>query len=671
MKKLRPIVFPLFLLGLVGLAYGLSINSLGFYWDDFPMLWIARTYGPDGLARYFSTNRPVWGLIYRITVPLFNTHPLAWQVFALFWRWTSGLALWGLLRLVWPKRPSLAAWAAALFVVYPGFSQQYISLVYSHFFLILTCFLASLALNLLAMRRPGRFWPLTAAAWLLSALNLLSMEYFFLLDLLRPVLIWLVCSESIPNLTARLKRTLLNWLPYLALLGGVVVWRSFFFGFHTYQPTLTSRLRTQPLSALVELIRRVVGDAWLTSAAAWARAALPPTWADLTARQWQIYVAVCLAVFVATAAFFWFFAREAHQKLTFWQRLAPLGLGLLALLVCGAPFWLTDLQVKLQFHADRFTLAFMLGAVLVFAGLLHALPLPRWSQVLLLAAALGMAAGLQFANSVAYRRDWAGQRTLFWQLTWRAPALQPGTILLANELPLEYYSDNSLTAPLNWIYAPKNFTQQMSFMLYYPTVRLGTQVLRLEKDLPVDQDYLAARFTGSTSQMVTVYYNPPGCLRVMDPEVESDNWTVPGYLRDTLPLSSTRWILAQGADGQTAVPPQELYGSEPAHGWCYYFEKADLARQLGDWAQVAKLGDEGFANGDYPNDPLERLPFIEGYAHVGNWQRALDLTRESDHISPMMAPMLCHVWERIELQTQPGEPRSDTLQTVRSELACP
>jgi hypothetical protein len=96
-------LFPLFLLGLCLAAYAPLIPRLGFYWDDFPISWIAATMGGEGLERYFSTNRPVWGLLYQITTPLLGSQPLTWQIFALILRWLTGLALWGLLRQVWPR----------------------------------------------------------------------------------------------------------------------------------------------------------------------------------------------------------------------------------------------------------------------------------------------------------------------------------------------------------------------------------------------------------------------------------------------------------------------------------------------------------------------------------------------------------------------------------------
>lgn len=186
--RLGSITFPLFLLALCLLAYGPFLNRLGFYWDDFPINWIASTMGPTGLARYFSGNRPVWGLIYQFTTSIFGSQPLTWQIFALLMRWITGLAFWQLLRLVWPSRVSseveapvggyntsdretFAAWAAALFVIYPGFSQQYISFVYSHFFIVLTFLLLSLCLMVMALRTPRRFRLLTAASLLLSPLT--------------------------------------------------------------------------------------------------------------------------------------------------------------------------------------------------------------------------------------------------------------------------------------------------------------------------------------------------------------------------------------------------------------------------------------------------------------------------------------------------------------------
>ncbi len=675
----EPKIFPLFLLLLCLAAYAIFIPWLGFYWDDFPISWIAASKGGAGLARYFSTNRPFWGEIYRLTTPLLGSNPFNWQVAALLLRWGTGLAFWGLVRTIWPERKLFAAWAAALFIIYPGFSQQSIAFLYSHFFIVLILFLLSLIFTILALRHPRWFWLFTAAALLTSAVNLLSMEYFFLLDLLRPVLIWLVLNETAPgqvSLTGqkRLIRTLLLWLPYLVLFIGVIAWRALFFGFHTYQPTLLSQLKSEPIPALLTLIQTALSDMWKTSAGAWLHAFQAPTVAEVGAvnlRRFWLLVAVSAAVFGLYLLLF----RPKQTRLEgerrwLWQ---PLLVGILALGIAGGPFWLTDLQIGLVFPNDRFTLPFMIGASLLAAALLQLIPLPHWPKAALLGVLLGFAIGMHFQQGVVYRRDWATQRTFFWQMLWRIPDMQPGTTLLANELPVVHYTDNSLSAPLNWIYDPQSDPLRMNYILYYPTLRQTTEdwLINGQKNVPIERDYLAATFYGNTSNVVALYFNPPGCLHVLDPQVDQVNWMVPQVLRDTLNLASTTSILDKPQPGKPEpFPPIHIFGSEPAPNWCYYYEKADLARQYGDWESVAALGEQAFDSGDYPNDPSERLPFIEGYAHLNQWQRALELSRETQAITPVMKPVLCRLWNRIERDTPQSQEQQDALHTIRDENAC-
>ncbi len=47
------------------------------------MSWIRYELGPEAMTRYFSTNRPVWGLLYQLTTRLLPQVPAYWQIFAL------------------------------------------------------------------------------------------------------------------------------------------------------------------------------------------------------------------------------------------------------------------------------------------------------------------------------------------------------------------------------------------------------------------------------------------------------------------------------------------------------------------------------------------------------------------------------------------------------------
>jgi len=59
------------------------------------------------------------------------------------------------------------------------------------------------------------------------------------------------------------------------------------------------------------------------------------------------------------------------------------------------------------------------------------------------------------------------------------------------------------------------------------------------------------------------------------------------FLKGSIPLSDPSRIIITGKD--MPVMPEDIFGKEPPHTWCYYYEKAELARQAGDWEQVAKL----------------------------------------------------------------------------------
>jgi hypothetical protein len=137
-------------------------------------------------------------------------------------------------------------------------------------------------------------------------------------------------------------------------------------------------------------------------------------------------------------------------------------------------------------------------------------------------------------------------------------------------------------------------------------------------------------------------------------------------MREAAVLSAPEQILSSA----TAVMP-DIYGPEPAHAWCYYFQKADLARQLGDWEEVAELGDYAFQLDDHPNNPVERFVFVEGYAHAGKWEQAVKLSRESYQVSKeYVGPLLCRLWERIEIETDESPEKSDVLSEIKSIFAC-
>jgi hypothetical protein len=456
MSRLHP---ALILLIVAILAYGLLIPQLGFYWDDLPMSWIRYELGPEAMTRYFSTNRPVWGWLYQVTTRLLPQVPVFWQIFALLWRWLGAVVVWAIGRELWKDKrsspvdqPYFAISVALLFLLYPGFNQQWGSYLYSHFFIVLFFFLLSIFLML--CRR-------TIPALMFSALNLWMMEYFFPLEFARVGFLWTSLREEYPNPRERIRPTLMLWTPYLIVFALAVFSRLFIFNNQIYGFGLMSQLKSAPVVTLLSLSREMFTSLWTVVVAAWIQmfAAIDPSMHGI--RTVALYIAVTLVAFVL-ASFVLFKQNENLPNKR--ESFHAIGLGLFLLPFAGAPFWLTGLSISLAHPASRFTLPFMLAVALIVAGLIDLIPAAR-VRYILLALLIGFAAGRQFLWSTDYLRDWQAHKNLFWQMTWRAPGLKPNTVVLMNE-ELTFYADNSLSAPLNWIYSPNNRSDQIDYVFF-------------------------------------------------------------------------------------------------------------------------------------------------------------------------------------------------------------
>lgn len=658
------------------LAYGLLIPQLGFYWDDLPISWIRYQLGSDALTKYFSTNRPVWGLLYQITTRIFPYEPIYWQIFALLWRWLGAAVVFSIVEKLWSDKPRFAFGVALLFLVYPGFNQQWASFLYSHFFIVLFFFLISCLLMLRAMEEPNRYQRLTAFGLMFSALNLWMMEYFYVVELMRVGVILTALRGETMSLRARAGRTFKLWLPYLAVFVLAVLSRLFIFNNQVYGIGLGGSLRSAPLETVINLARSIRFTLTLVLRDAWLQVIQLPALASPESILRSYYFVVAAAVLVLVAGCL-FIARAETKRLqtSLIDSLWMIGLGLFALLLSGWPFWLIGFVPSLAWPASRFTLPFMFGVSLTLAGVISLIPWERLRLVLLISL-VSLAVGWQYLLANNYRQDWQTQKEFFWQLTWRAPGIEPDTAIIMNEGALEYYADNSLSPVVNWVYAPDKQGEDIDYVLLYPTTRLRSDALpKLELGLPVFTDYLAGTFNGNTSRVLAVYFKPPGCMRILDPEVDRVNRSIPeqSLMRFASRLTNYELISSEA----TARMPRPYY-PEPEHGWCYYFQKAELARQFGQWGEVVSLGEDAFRQGLGPADPAERFVFIEGYAQAGEWDQAVDLSIQSSDESELMKPPLCQLWKRVEAETGEGSERdalsaskrSEALAEIRNLLTC-
>jgi hypothetical protein len=667
--KLTTKTTPLFLLFISALVYGLFFWQRGFYWDEFPWMWTYFQLGSEMLTKTFSTSRPFWGMIYQITIPIVGANPWAWQLLAIVLRWLTAFLLWKILCTLYPKHEKQNLWASLFFLVYPGMGQHFIAFMYSHFYIVLSAFLFSLYLSLLAIKSETYRIPLFIASYFFAFVNLITMEYFYFLEFARLIIFYQFLSGDIkqrPSINSgqRLITTGKLFLPYFGIFLGVTIWRTFFFTYQnaSYEYVLLDAIRENFFSGIALLINNVFLSFWRTVFQAWLNPFYDIGLTGFGPLTLTLMLILLMVTIVLVGIYLFKFKIEnSSTDNDFAQRAGWLGLILWGL--SGGAVWVSGNMPQFNFSMDRFMLPFMLGSSILLASMITLIKNQR-TQMILVALLIGFAGSRHFQLEDIYRRDWHTQQQLFWQMTERIPNFEKGTILLANDFPVTYFSDNSLTGPLNWIYSPPG---DMNLMLYFASFRVGKTLPSVEPGQPHQLYYIGPTFYGNTTNIVAVYFEPPKCFRVLDPEVEENNRLLPAALRDVAKYTNQNVILFEKAYHL----PSQFYGTQPEKDWCFYFSQAELARQKKDWEQVVLIAEQAFALGDTPNDPVERFVYIEGYAHVNNWEKAVKLSKESYQVSKnYVAPMLCKLWSRIERETESSLEQQTTISQVRSEFGC-
>jgi hypothetical protein len=180
----------------------------------------------------------------------------------------------------------------------------------------------------------------------------------------------------------------------------------------------------------------------------------------------------------------------------------------------------------------------------------------------------------------------------------------------------------------------------------------------------------SSRFSGYSHDSLVIFYEPgiSPCLWVLGPE----DHEIPALSEITREIAVISNLDRIKADSPNERPvPSQIFGSDPEHDWCYFFQKGDLAHQYRDWDQVVAIWIEAVGNGFRPGSGVEYIPFIEGFARTGDWETAEEMTYKANDLAKMMSPILCSTWQRIEGETQPSEIRDTTLVSLSSMLACP
>jgi hypothetical protein len=608
-------------------TYGVSISQLGYYRDDWYVLWSGHVRGAASIMSLFSTDRPFMGVVYSLVYRLLGDRVINWHLYALLWRFIGGAAFFWILRLLWPNEKQITTLMAVLFIVYPGFlSQPNANTKQNHLYGFGTALL-SIALMLQALKTKRGGWQIfySVLSLALTANYLWIYEYMIGFEGTRLILLgYALFQEGVRDLRRLILEIIKRAWPYWVVTASFLYWRVFLFE-GSRNATDVSGLAGSYLgnfrSMIVRLIVETGRDFLDTSVFAWF---VQPYQLSSTASYSNLGNAILIAALVAALVLLytflfkrWWGTQDQETRATFLIR-DFLWMGALVILCAIVPVIFSGRQVELYDAYKSYGLHPIPGVVLLITGVVLMLQpnFRRWIVI----ALVGISVTTQILNADTWKPFWEFQRQMWWQLTWRAPDLKNDTLVMTYSTNgYNPEQDYEIWGPINLIYrpgpakAPSIQAEVLNDTTAYNILKKEVLNNRV-RDIRLHRDF---------NNVLLLSISPiSSCLHVIDGRLPVYSEAEALLTKQVGAYSHIDRIVPTGS---APVPPSSIFGSEPAHGWCYYYEKASLARQQGDWEEVARIYDQVRALNLETNDKSEVFPFFEALVNLSRVEDARSL----------------------------------------------
>lgn len=627
--KNETLVATLLILLTTVITYGVSIPKLGYYHDDWFVLWSGQARGAASLIPLFSTDRPFIGVIYSVLYRFLGDSIINWHLYALLWRFLGGLAFFWILRLIWPNQKYITTLMAVLFIVYPGFlSQPNANTKQNHLYGFGTALL-SIALMLQAMKTDKRGWKILCSllSYILTANYLFIYEYMIGFEGTRLILLgYTLFQDGYREFRSLAKETFKRIWPYWVVTAGFLYWRIFIFeGARnaTDVPQLAESYLSNIRYMIVRLIAETAKDFLDASMFAWF---VGPYQLFSVARYSNLAYALLIAGIVASLVFLYMFLFKkwwgADHNEVETPRLIKgfIWIGALVILFAISPVIASGRQLDLYDSYKSYGLHPIPGVVLFILGVVLMLQ-PNFRRLILIAL-VGISVSAQILNAKQWEEYWDFQRDMWWQLSWRAPDIKDDTLVMAS-LAGGYnpQQDYEIWGPINLIYNPSSALAPaiQAQVLNSDTVFniLKKDVLNnLVRDIKLHRDF--------NNLLLLSIPTTSSCMHAIDGHLPVYAERESLLLQQVGEYSHIDRIIPSGV---SPVPPFSIFGSEPVHGWCYYYQKASLARQNGDWEEIVRLYDAVRDLDLDTTDKSEVIPFFEGLVNTGKYDDARLLYR--------------------------------------------
>ena len=614
----------LIIFAISAIAYLPLAHKFGYLNDDWYLMYDMQVKDVNFFHVIFSGDRPGRALAMIPLFSLFGFEPFYYHLSAYLFRFLGGICLYWALRMLWPQKRFSTLATALLFTVYPGFLSQINAIDYQSHILGLFLALLSVALtikSILTIERTPRL--LFVAASILAGWGYLSqMEYFIGMEAFRFaiifVLIWRMQGESVRH---KLMKGIIASLPFLMIAGGFLIWRLFFFVAERKATDIglqVSQMFSSPLT-LLWWLNYLIQDMFSVVLVAWGLPvyilAFPLRLRDVMSAFGWAGLAVLLVIFGMRRVDAQIRENESEAEADSGRSQEALWLSLISIIGGLLPVILVNRHVTLPDYS-RYTLIASVGAALLLVTVIENIS-SRTVRTAVLGFFIAVAVMTHYGNAVKAVNETLATRNFWWQVAWRAPQIQPGVTLIASYPGSSLSEDYFIWGPANLIYYPEKQEANPVEIQIPAAVLTDDVVLEISTnggvETPLRRGNYLERDFGNVLVMIQSRSN--GCVRIINGDVPELSPSDQHRLLLIAPYSRLENVVTEG---EFQTPPEVVFGQEPEHDWCFYYQKADLARQRGEWEQIPDLLKEALDQGYYPEDGLEWMPFLQANAVLGN-----------------------------------------------------